>query len=111
MELTQRKTGSVTVLSIKGKINIETSPDLKREVLRIADTGVQKIYLDFSNVDFVNSSGLGSLINLLKELRKKDVAMVIINPSNFIRSLFTLTHLDEIFETYDSIEDALKTAE
>ena len=107
MELVRKKEKNLCVLSISGKINVQTSADLKKEVIDIADSGESKIYLDFSNVEFVNSSGLGSLINLLKELRKKDVALYIVNPSDFIKSLFELTHLDQIFTSYNNIEEAI----
>ena len=96
------------VISITGKIDIQTCPELKTEVLDVVNEGIKSIFLDFSSVSFINSSGLGGLINLLKELKKKDTALSIVSPSSFIVNLFKLTQLDKVFSIYDSIEDALE---
>ncbi len=108
MELIHEEMSNIVLLTVKGKIDIESSPELKRQVLSIVDSGKKNIYLDFSGVSFVNSSGLGAMINLLKELRKKNASMTIINPSNFIKSLFKLTQLDKIFKVYGSVEESIK---
>ncbi|MCB1196186.1 STAS domain-containing protein [bacterium] len=109
MELARARVSEESVVvSITGKIDIQTSPELKSEVLDIANADIKSILLDFSGVTFINSSGLGGLINLLKEVKKQDAKLAIVNPSSFIVNLFKLTQLDKVFSIYNNIEEALE---
>ena len=108
MEMTREQVNdNIVVISVNGKIDIQTSPQVKTEVLNVAESNVNNIFLDFSNVTFINSSGLGGLINLLKELKKKGITLSVLTPSSFIVNLFKLTQLDKIFNIYDKLDDVL----
>jgi anti-sigma B factor antagonist len=105
MEIIRDEICKVAVLHIKGRIDITTSQELKDEVMNIFESGETHLGLEFSEVDYMDTSGLGSLISVLKEARKKGVALTIINPSNFIKGLFQLTQMDKIFQITDSVDN------
>ncbi len=70
------------------------------------EAGKKWIVLDFSEVDFVDSSGLGAVVSLMKRLGEEgDIAVC--NLSENIRGMFRLTRLDRIFPIYDTWEAAL----
>ncbi|MCA9571274.1 MAG: STAS domain-containing protein [Myxococcales bacterium] len=62
--------------------------------------------VDLTAVGFVDSSGLGSLVSLLKAMRPGS-QLRLANCAGAVRQLLTLTRLDRIFRTYDSVEAAL----
>ncbi|MFM2376923.1 MAG: hypothetical protein RLZZ165_2020 [Bacteroidota bacterium] len=64
--------------------------------------------LDLTDLKHINSSGLGVFITLLTRARKKDGEVVIVNPSQSIRSLFMITKLNSIFSIYDTVEAAIE---
>ena len=72
------------------------------------ENGFLQFILDLSELKHVNSSGLGVFITLLTKARKKDGEVVIVNPSESIRSLLMMTKLNSIFHIYDSVEAALE---
>ncbi len=53
--------------------------------------------LDLSNVTAINSSGLGSLIAANRILTAKNIKFIIVNPSNKVREILSITHLDKVF--------------
>ncbi len=107
MDISCENRDDVVVLSLVGKIDIDSSPELKSKVLDLIEEGNKNILIDFSGVSFMNSSGLGTLINVVKEARSKEASLTIVSPTTFIKSLFKLTQLDKIFTIYDSMEEAL----
>jgi len=108
MDISCENRDDVIVLNLAGKIDIDSSPELKAKVLDLIEEGYMSVFIDFSKITFMNSSGLGSLISTIKEARLKDAGLIIINPTTFIKSLFKLTQLDKILTIYDSLEEALK---
>jgi anti-sigma B factor antagonist len=71
------------------------------------ENGFLHFILDITELKHINSSGLGVFITLLTKARKKDGDVVIVNPSENIRSLLLITKLNSIFHIYDTVEDAI----
>lgn len=107
MDISCENRDDIVVLSLVGKIDIDSSPELKAKVLDLIEQDNKNIFIDFSGISFMNSSGLGALISIVKEARSREASLTIISPTTFIKSLFKLTQLDKIFTIYDSVEEAL----
>ncbi len=107
MDISCENRDDIVVLNLVGKIDIDSSPELKAKVAELIEENNKNIFIDFSGISFMNSSGLGALISIVKDVRAKDASLTIINPTTFIKSLFKLTQLDKIFTIYDSVEEAL----
>lgn len=97
MEVLHHEIKNMDVLTVRGRIDVRTSQELKKEVLSVLDSGSRDVCLEFSNVEYMDTSGLGSVVGLFKEARKRDITLTIANPSNFIQGLFKLTQMDKIF--------------
>ncbi len=78
------------------------------KVRELAEQGKRWFLVDFSQVEVINSSGLGMLVSGLTSLRKFGAALVLVNVPEKIRHLLTITHLDRVFEQFASIEQALQ---
>ncbi len=75
------------------------------------EDGVSNFVVDLTELQHINSSGLGVLITLLTKARKKDGELVLVKPSDYIRNLLIITKLDKIFQIFDTVDLAMKELE
>ena len=108
MKLTSRETEDVMVLEPKGKIM--GGPDatiLHDQLHEFIDQNKKKVVIDLAKVDWMNSTGLGILISGLTTLRNNGGELKLANVTEKIQSLLTITKLITVFESHDSVEDAV----
>ncbi|MFH0883918.1 MAG: STAS domain-containing protein [bacterium] len=108
MKLKSDRHGSVVVIELKGKIM--GGPDsavFRDELKRHLDAGVKRVIVDLGKVDWMNSSGLGILIGGLTTVKNSDGEMKLARVTEKIKSLLMITKLVQVFESYDSVEDAI----
>jgi anti-anti-sigma factor len=98
----------VVVFSIEGELDALTSFDVSREFRKYAEQDVMRFVFDLDKLDYINSSGLGTLIALLKRVRSQKGDIKLANLRPHILDLFELTKFNHIFEIYDSRERALE---
>jgi len=79
----------------------------KQQVLEEMRQGARALILDFSRVDFIDSSCLGALISILKSLNGGQLMLCALNSN--IKSMFTLTRMDRVFTLCADREEALRT--
>jgi len=84
-------------LEVVGEIDIYTSPDLRETLKEILDEKLVDIKIDCSKLDYIDSTGLGVLIGILKKLRNENKNIIIVNPKENISKLLKITGLDKIF--------------
>ena len=97
MDIKVTDTNGVAVAAIEGEINISTSPQLKKEMEKVSNP---KLVINLGKVGYVDSSGLATLVEILKKSRTKGGAMYLTNLSDKVRSLFEITKLDKLFGIY-----------
>jgi anti-sigma B factor antagonist len=98
------------VLELKG--NVMGGDDTKEfnEVLhKLIDGGKTRVVLDLGGVKFMNSSGLGMLIGGLTTMKKAEGHLKLANVTEKIESLLIITKLIKIFESFDSVDEAVKS--
>ncbi|MCF6461560.1 STAS domain-containing protein [Clostridium sp. Cult3] len=81
----------------KGEIDIYTSPKFKEIIIEALNKKDSDILIDGENLDYVDSTGLGALISILKRVREKDNTVYLQNIKPNIRKLFDITELDKVF--------------
>lgn len=94
---TENKNGLV-VCYVEGEIDINTAPDLKKNFEKILSKKAPKMVINFSKVTYVDSSGLATLVEILKGMRTYGGKMRLSNMSPKIKSLFEITKLEKLFE-------------
>lgn len=106
MDIRVSETLDVVTLSLKGRLDFANSAQLKEEILRHVADGKKKLILNLSQVDFINSSGLGTLVSILKEVRLAKGRLVLSNLASYVEEIFEITQLSHIFEIFASEADA-----
>ena len=105
--LTERRDGK-TVLSLKEeRVDAHNAAELKDRLLKALEEDGHALVIDLSQVQFIDSSGLGALLSGYKNanLRASGFALVGLQPR--VKSMFELTRLHRVFEIYPGIEEAL----
>ncbi|NLK63053.1 MAG: STAS domain-containing protein [Fusobacteria bacterium] len=96
---------------LEGDVDVYTSVSLKKELNNIIEQGNDKILIDLGKTTYMDSSGLGVLVAILKLLKKNNGQMKIVELTPTIKKVFELTRLSNFFDIYDTEEDALKNFE
>ena len=99
----------LTVCYIDGEIDINSSPDLKKSFDKLIAKKTSKIVINLSRVTYVDSSGLATLVEILKNMRSYGGRMRLTNLSSKIKSLFEITKLEKLFEILANEEEAIST--
>lgn len=90
------------VISPVGNIDFSNSQDLKDQLLELFEQDYQKVVMDFSEVESIDSSGLGKLLLFHKKLKEKEGTLVIKNvESDYIKKMFEMIHLNKVIEIED----------
>ncbi len=85
------------IFSPSGEIDIYSSQKFKEEVLESFNSKNRDILIDGENLDYVDSTGLGALIYILKLLKDDDFKIHLMNIKPNIKKLFHITELDKLF--------------
>jgi len=104
MQVKQLEKDGVTVFEIDGEVNLSTSPELKKQFEKSAP---KKLVVDLQKVQYIDSSGLATLVEILKKTRAQGGQLGLAGLSDKVRSLFEITKLDKLFVITKSREDAL----
>ena len=108
MKLSDRETNGVIILEPKGKIMGGPDASLLHDKLyEFLDKDQRKIVIDLAGVEWMNSTGLGILISSLTTLRNNKGELKLANVTDKIQSLLTITKLVTVFESYDSVDEAV----
>ncbi len=108
MEIQQREQNDIVILALSGKIIGGPDATLFNDKLHdLIESGKNKVIADLSQVDWMNSSGLGILISALTTIRNSGGDLKIANGPEKIKNLLTITKLVNVFPIYDTIEDAI----
>jgi anti-sigma B factor antagonist len=82
------------VVVVRGEIDVATSPELRNHLATLVTRGAKDITLDFGEVSFVDSSGLGVLVGTYKRLREEQLGSIrIVNSQASVRKVFEITGL------------------
>lgn len=83
--------------------------ELKENLNKRMEEGYKKIIVDLSACDFVDSTFLGALVGALKKVTKLKGDLKIVGFRPAVKSMFELTRLFRIFETFNDLQDAIKS--
>jgi anti-sigma B factor antagonist len=109
MQLEQRIAGNVAVITINGDITLNKGGDvlLKDKVQSLIQQGQKNIVVDLGGVSYVDSAGLGQLVQAYATTKNKGGALKLLNVTKRLKDLLVVTKLLTVFDTYDDEKAAL----
>jgi len=106
MEISIKKIEDKTILSIKGKLDMERSAQFQKVYRELIKKGDKFFLLDMSRVDHIDSSGLSILVNFLRNVRGVNGQLKLYGLGSTTKNIFSLTCLDNIFNIHENFNDA-----
>jgi len=106
MDIRDESHGDLLVVQVcSPRLDASQAPQFKEEIASRMASGHTKLVLDFSLVDFIDSTGLGALVNCMKRLGKGQISIVGVKGA--VSRLFALTRMDRVFDLYPTMDAAL----
>lgn len=87
----------VWIVIPEGEIDIYTSPKLKEELINALEKKKASLSIDLKDLDYIDSTGLGTLISIFKIVKENDDSIYMKNVKSNIRKLLDITDLDKVF--------------
>lgn len=110
MEIVEEVIDDIVVEIINlDRATISEAEDLKEKLVAKINVGYKKVIIDLTEVEFLDSTFLGVIVGTLKRVAKAggDLKLVGFRPN--VRSMFELTRLFRVFESYSELQEALKS--
>jgi anti-sigma B factor antagonist len=99
--------GEVTILAIRGRMDAVRVGAIREEIARLPDKGHTRVVLDLSGLEWIDSSGVGTLVVLYKNVKAKGGEVVAAALQRQPREIFRLLRLDTAFQIFDSVPDGI----
>lgn len=105
------KTGSLSVVDVKGEIDVYTAPKLREKLIELVSEGSYNVVVNLEGVDFLDSTGLGVLVGALKRVKAHDGTLALVCTQEKILKIFKITGLTKVFPIHDSLDSAVASGE
>ena len=102
----KRATQHITVVVLRGEIDVHTAPLLGDAVTRGIDGGARALVVDLSEVSFIDATGLGVIVVAARRLGPGAVALVL--PHRGLVRIFRICGLDRLLDIYETREQAVR---
>jgi anti-sigma B factor antagonist len=110
LRILPRHVGDALVLEAQGHVDLSTRLKLSTALNDAVTTCDGAVVLDLCEVNFIDSTGIGVLLNALRRLTRQGRLFAVVCPPSPVRRVFEVTGLDGTFALYDEIEPALESA-
>jgi anti-sigma B factor antagonist len=107
MQITERSEGTIPIISISGDIDLESSPQLRDFLKPKSAQKVPRLLLDFAGVNYIDSSGLATLIEYFQAVQGFGGKLALASLSPRVKNVFEIVRLEQIFALYPDVPSAL----
>ena len=107
LSVSQTSAGSVPILAVSGEVDVYSAPALKDRIAELIQSGQTTLIVDLSEVAFLDSTGLGALVEARAETTEAGGSLPIVCSQERILKLFTITGLDGVFTIHPDVGAAV----
>jgi anti-sigma B factor antagonist len=109
VQLDEKIVGDIAIITVTGDITLNKGSDvvLRDKVRSLLQQGRTKVLLDLGAVSYVDSAGLGELVQAYATAKNKGGSLKLLRPAKRLKDLLTLTKLVTVFDTYDTEADGI----
>ena len=110
MNIETRKKGDVVIVDFQGRLAVGVGEEmLPRLIEQLLNEGTRKILLNLSEMDYIDSNGLGELVQSLKTSKRFGASLRLLKPQDRVKKTLRLTNLLPMFSVYDSESEAIRS--
>lgn len=106
MEISVENRDGVVVLMPSGDVDLSSSRELQQSVKQAMEGKPSRVVVDLTNVPYMDSSGVATLVEAMQIARKQATKLVLCAMQSKVRSIFEIARLDRVFTIVDTIDQA-----
>jgi len=103
-----RQDGENVVAILTGEIDMHRAPQVTNAIGSLLESRPRRVIIDLSEVSYMDSSGVGTLVHLFRQVKANESKLVLVGPGRRVRSIFEITRLDEFFTICEDLQEALQ---
>jgi len=108
MQIKEKIDKNVAILTFKGDLLGEPdTSNIRNKVHSLVTDNMKKIVIDLGGVNYMNSSGIGTLIACFTTVKNSDGELKLANVGGKVQNLFVITQLVKVFDTYETVDRAI----
>jgi anti-anti-sigma factor len=107
MEVKSRKEKESLIVSVNGRIDAVTAPDFEKSLSALIATGETRLVINLSELEYISSAGLRSILVIAKVLKTKGGKMIFSSLRGTVKDVFKISGFGSIFQIYDTEAEAL----
>jgi anti-sigma B factor antagonist len=108
MEITERQQGDVSIFSLSGRLDSNTSPDFEKRLSEVIRQGTRRLVVDCGALDYISSAGLRVILKATKDIKRAEGRFVLCAMKDYVREVFEIAGFDTFLPIFTSLEDALQ---
>ena len=109
LEITETEREGIAILHLKGRLTVGEASSIRDNVNTALAAGHKNVIFDLGHVDYIDSTGLGSMVICYTTIKKNGGALKLVNPNKRNIELLLLTKLHTIFEVFGDEQDAINS--
>jgi anti-sigma B factor antagonist len=111
LQITQRTAAGVSILEARGRLIFSGGEEslLRKEVVARVIAGDRKLLVDLTNVTYIDSGGVGSLVTAYLHTVRRGGQLKLVCPNERVCRVLTITQLTTVLEVFDNVEEALRS--
>jgi anti-sigma B factor antagonist len=109
LEVATRNKHEAIIVSIKGDVDLYSSPEVRKVIIGLAEKKTPVIMVDLSHVSYMDSSGVATLVEGLQQAGKYKGKFKLFGLHMPVREVFELSRLDKVFEIYPNEDAAFRS--
>lgn len=110
MQIEERVVDDVTILDLKGKMTLGEGDELlKDKINSLLSSNKKKLLLNLEGVPYIDSAGLGEIVRTYTTVSRQGGKLKLVNLTKRITDLLSITKLLTVFETFESVPEAVKS--
>lgn len=98
LELETREQDGRHVIQVKGEVDLYASPNLRAAIMKAIPSALEGVHIDLSGVEYMDSSGVATLVEGLKTAGQQKTAFALVAPSQAVLKVLQLSKLDSVFD-------------
>jgi anti-anti-sigma factor len=91
------------------KINALITDEIRDKINRVLENGNSKVIIDLSGVSYIDSSGFGCMLSIMKTARNNYGILKFVNPEPSVMQVLQTLNLHTVFEIYDDLDVCIRT--
>lgn len=104
------KRNKIEIISFSvNKINALITEEIKDGITKVFDNSNSKVIIDLKGVEYIDSSGFGCFLSVMKTARSNYGTVKFANPEPAVFELFKVLHLHTVFQIYEDLDTCLRS--